>query len=268
MAKKALCVGVNDYPVAGMDLKGCVNDAKSWAGLLTKHYDFARRDVTVLLDSDATYDRILAELKALLAGAAAGDVLVFTNSSHGTYLADTGGEEADRYDEAMCPWDCKKQLLTDDELRELFAGLKRGVRLAVISDSCHSGSVTRAALPGFTPDERRVRFLHPRKLRKPVIEEVRRAARPRRREVYAESEMNELLLSGCRDDQYSYDAKIGRGYHGAMSYFAVKIIEEAGYDITWSQLARKLVPELKAARYDQEPQLEGRASAKRRQIFT
>lgn len=49
-------------------------------------------------------------------------------------------------------------------------------------------------------------------------------------------------MSGCRDDHYSYDAKIGRACQAAMSYFAVKIIEEAGYDITWSELARKLVP--------------------------
>lgn len=54
--------------------------------------------------------------------------------------------------------------------------------------------------------------------------------------------MKELLLSGCRDDQYSYDAKIGRACQGAMSYFAVKITEEAGYDITWSELARNSSP--------------------------
>ena len=40
MTKKALCVGINDYPIAGMDLKGCVNDAKAWSTLLRKHYDF------------------------------------------------------------------------------------------------------------------------------------------------------------------------------------------------------------------------------------
>ena len=38
--KRALCVGINDYPVAGADLKGCVNDAKAWAALLIDHFDF------------------------------------------------------------------------------------------------------------------------------------------------------------------------------------------------------------------------------------
>ena len=41
MAKKALCVGINDYPYDGSDLNGCVNDALAWADLLVGHYDFA-----------------------------------------------------------------------------------------------------------------------------------------------------------------------------------------------------------------------------------
>lgn len=266
--KRALCVGINDYPIAGMDLKGCVNDARSWAALLRTHYDFASRDVTVLLDGDATHDHVIAALDALLAGAVSGDVLVFTNSSHGTYLADTASEEADRYDEAMCPYDCRQKLITDDELRTRFADLPRGVRLTVISDSCHSGSVTRAALPGITPDDRRVRFLNPKKIRKPVIDDVRARAAPLRPEVHPESEMKELLLSGCRANQYSYDARIGRTYHGAMTWHALRVIEEAGHHLTYATLAKRLRGALAASSYDQEPQLEGRASFKRRQVFT
>ena len=45
-------------------------------------------------------------------------------------------------------------------------------------------------------------------------------------------------------------------------------IAAADYRITWSQLHRQLVPALEEAAYDQEPQLEGRAANKRRQIFT
>ena len=57
MVSRALCVGINDYPIRGMDLKGCVNDAKAWAAALTDHYDFATGDVTLLLDGDATKRR-------------------------------------------------------------------------------------------------------------------------------------------------------------------------------------------------------------------
>ena len=34
MRKRALCVGINDYPGSNMDLAGCINDAKDWQALL------------------------------------------------------------------------------------------------------------------------------------------------------------------------------------------------------------------------------------------
>src|SRR5262245_28802436 len=153
--KRALCVGINDYPVRDTDLKGCVNDAKAWAALLHDHFEFATEDITILLDEQATRDAILGALDALLASAKDGDILVFTNSSHGTYVFDEDGDET-RYDEAICPWDMKEHLIVDDELRERFHALPDGVHLTVISDSCFSGTVTRGGLP--TPDDRRRRF--------------------------------------------------------------------------------------------------------------
>lgn len=266
MTKRALCVGINDYPIRGMDLKGCVNDAKAWATLLTNHYDFAKGDVAMLRDKEATKANIVKGLKALLAGATRGDVLVFTNSSHGTYVADRNGDER-LYDEAICPWD--NEVLVDDELRELFTGLPQGVRLTVISDSCHSGSLTRALPPGRrTPDDRRVRFMNPRAIGLPAIKDVRRNAKPRRTAQGSQAAMNEILLSGCRDDQFAFDAKFGRKYHGAMSFTALGIIAGANYRITYGALHRKLVPALREAMFDQEPQLEGRPAHRRRQLFT
>jgi hypothetical protein len=267
MSKRALCVGVNRYPAPDLELKGCVNDAKGWAALLNEHYDFARADITLMTNSTATKAAVYHALGDLLAGARRGDVLVFTNSSHGTYLADRDGDES-LYDEALCPYDCEDELLVDDELRELFTGIPRGVRLTVISDSCHSGSATRDPGDPFAPDQRRSRFCDPRSIGRAGLSDVRRTARPRAAERYPESGMRELLLSGCRADQYSYDARFGRTFHGAMSLFAQQLIGAAGYRITYRQLHRQLVPALREANYDQEPQLEGRESFKRQQMFT
>ncbi|MBA3287684.1 MAG: caspase family protein [Acidimicrobiia bacterium] len=268
MAKRALCVGINEYPRAELELKGCVNDAKAWAALLKDHYDFASSDVTLLLDAKATKAKIMGGLRDLLAGAASGDVLVFTNSSHGTYRADVDGDES-LYDEALCPYDCDDNLIIDDELRELFADIPRGVRFTVVSDSCHSGSATRAPFePALTPDHRRARFCNPRLLGLRDINDVRRRARPRGADLHPESGMRELLLSGCRSDQYSYDAQFGRKFHGAMTHHALGIIADRKYRISYRALNNALVPRLREQLYDQEPQLEGRVSYKRRQIFT
>ena len=66
--KRALCVGINDYPVRGADLKGCVNDAKAWARLLEEHYRFEPANITMLLNKQATKQAILAALDDLIAG--------------------------------------------------------------------------------------------------------------------------------------------------------------------------------------------------------
>lgn len=259
MAKRAFCVGINDYPQAGMDLRGCVNDAHAWASLLTGHYDFAKTDVTVVLDKDAKHAALLAGLKSLLQGAQTGDVLVFTNSSHGTYLADTDGDEP-TYDEAMCPYDTQDHPLVDDELRALFADLPTGVHLTVVSDSCHSGSVTRRL------DDRLPRFMNPRAIGRPVLDEPRKAKR--RKELFPVSDMREVLLAGCKANQYSMDASFGGKPYGAFTYHALAAIRDADYRITPADLRDAVVTRLEDDNYDQVPQAEGADANLQRQLFT
>jgi metacaspase-1 len=269
VGRRALCVGINEYPLAGASLQGCVNDARAWAELLTTHYGFAPSDVALLLDAQATKANIMAGLRDLLTGARAGDVLVFANASHGTYIPDASGDET--YDQAMCPYDCADNLIVDDELRALFAkALPRGARLTIISDSCFSGTVTRVDLselmPGIAvPDERRVRFLSP------ALRGVRVLPNPwqaKPKDKVPQSRMKEVLLSGCSAKEYSYDALIEGTYHGAMTYFALQTIAEAGYELTYEELAARLSPLLEEADYNQHPQLEGRATNKRRPLFS
>ncbi|MGI8638591.1 MAG: caspase family protein [Pyrinomonadaceae bacterium] len=267
--RKALCVGINDYPYAGNDLNGCVNDAKGWAEILNKNFNFAGSDVKILLDSQATKKNVLDELKNLLAGAKAGDQLVYTNSSHGSYIADKDGDE-ETYDEIICPYDIDANQIVDDDLRGLFKNLPKGANLTVILDNCFSGTATRAAvsdlLPGLrTPDDRRVRFLSPALRGLPVLANPWKA-KPKRTIKYPESKMNEVLLSGCTDKEYSYDAYFNGIYHGAMTYFALRAIREANYQLNYAQLQQRL-RNLDDEGYPQHPQLEGKSVNKKRQIF-
>jgi metacaspase-1 len=265
MAKKALCVGINDYPYDGNDLNGCVNDAHAWADLLVEEFGFPRGDVKLLTDSQAKKSSIVQGIKDLLAGAKSDDVLVFSNSSHGSYVADTNQDEP-KYDEVLCPYDIAESAIVDDELRELFSGVAEGVRLTVISDSCFSGTVTRAAERP-TPDERRVRFLNPKLRGDPELPDPF-AAKPKRPEKYPQSGMKEILLSGANDHEYSYDAKIEGTYNGAMTYYAVKAIREGGTGMTYAQLQERLTTLVDEAGYPQHPQLEGKDENKQRPLFT
>lgn len=260
--RRALCVGINDYPVANADLKGCVNDARAWAEVLKDHFAFPRGDVELLLNRKATKKGILKGLDSLLAGAKKGDVLVFTVSAHGTYVVDSSGDE--NYDEAICPWDMKTDLILDDELRELFQALPTGCRVTVVSDSCFSGTLL-LAIPGITtPDDRRKRFIRPKVLGLPELPDVM-LAEP---EPFPESRMREVLISACNDHEEALDARFGHVYHGAMTYFALDILRTADYRITYQALWDALVVRLEQEGFAQEPQVEGKASAKKRLVFT
>ncbi len=271
MSKKAFCVGINDYPYEGSDLNGCINDAKAWADLLINHFDFSDSDVKIIADSEATKRNIINGIKDLLVRAKSGDVLVFTNSSHGSYIADTSGDEP-KYDEILCPYDVSDNVIVDDELRELFANIPKGVSLTIISDSCFSGTVTRTAvmenIPGLKlPDDRRLRFLSPAFRGDPVLENPWKA-KPKRHEKYPEKKMKEVLLTGSTDREYSHDAFFSGTYHGAMTYYALQAIQAANYKITYAQLASRVNFLIEDAGYPQHPQLEGNNKNKKRLIFS
>lgn len=253
MAKYAMCVGINDYPGTGSDLSGCVNDANDWA------QELGRRnfEVAKLLDGEAKKAAIVEGLRATLGRARAGDVVVFTYSGHGTWVPDDDGDEPDHRDEALCPHDVAKGPLLDDELHDLFADRARGVRVVFVSDSCHSGTVAKLApSPGGEP--RKVRFLSPEHYRAfheergSSLRELRRLERAPR---IGRSRGTALLLSGCRDFEFSYDAAFGGRANGAFTRAALDALKTLAADAsyrTWFKAIRKQLPSMA---YPQTPGL-------------
>src|SRR5678815_3771458 len=74
---------------------------------------------------------------------AAGDLYFLSYSGHGGQVPDVTGEEDDKKDETWCLFDGQ---LIDDELYYELSRFGEGVRILVLSDSCHSGTVTREAV--------------------------------------------------------------------------------------------------------------------------
>jgi metacaspase-1 len=134
-------------------------------------------------------------------------------------LPDKNGDEPDQRDETWVLYD---RQFVDDELFSLYATFKSGVRILVLSDSCHSGTCAKQ-LPNFlnpgalearfgTSDpagiERRVRTI-PLDVRRRVEEanealydEVQRST-PANDNVDLDASL--LLISGCQDNQTSAD---------------------------------------------------------------
>lgn len=177
---RALVIGVNAYPgitVGGLvgqkDLGGAVFDAKTFQGLLTSQFGVAPADIHVLLDAEATRERILGEFRTwLVEGTGAGDRVFFYFAGHGAAVRvqdpDTG---TSRMTSAIVPADAHGDLAQQPlgiqgmilgvEMRGLLDQLA-GRNVTVVADSCQSGSVSRDALhPFILPPTVRVRTLTP-----------------------------------------------------------------------------------------------------------
>jgi len=96
---------------------------------------------TVLLTKAGTRKAVLAGIRGAAAKLAPGDLFLLTYSGHGGQIPDASGDEADKQDETWCLYDGQ---LIDDELYFELGKFGPGVRILVLSDSCHSGTVTRA----------------------------------------------------------------------------------------------------------------------------
>lgn len=244
--KKAVCVGINNYPGIFNDLKGCVNDAKDWSAWL-QGLGF---EVSLMLDSQATRANVKSALQGLISVTNAGDIAVFTYSGHGTQVVESGSDEGDPYDEAICLYDGN---VIDDELRIILQGIHPQATLVVISDSCFSGSVTRIAgekaIPRFIP---------------PTVSTEGRIAR--QSFLLPQANMPEILITGCSDSEYSYDAEFNRRPNGAMTALALRVIQQ-NPSATYREFHIALRALLPSEDYPQSPQLEGSESNKDRRLF-
>jgi hypothetical protein len=242
--KLALCIGINDYPGTDNDLAGCRNDAEDWAAaLMSRGFDTRR-----LLDSAASGAAIRAGIGDLLSRAAAGDTVVITYSGHGTWVPDTNGDEPDHRDEALCPHDIAENgPLVDDDLHDLFAEAAPDVRTILISDSCHSGTLTRLHHPiGDRPG--RARFLAPSTFLRATLTPTRVSLRAPRSTA--------LLLSGCRDAEYSYDATFDGRPNGAFTYVALRALADLPPEATYRDWLHAIRTRLPSQDYPQTPALQ------------
>ncbi|MFN8258487.1 MAG: caspase family protein [Bacteroidales bacterium] len=246
--KKAICIGINNYPDPANQLNGCLNDAQDWSVLLTE-FGF---EVTKILDSEATKDNILNTFNNLVGEAGEGDVVVMTYSGHGTQVLDTNNDEEDFYDEALYVYDSE---IVDDDLREIIANVDNKAQIVVIADSCFSGTVTKAAIP---------ENLKPRFVRSESVPPTATLKKPFLSKV-AGMEMVEILLSGCNDKEYCYDAIINGKWNGAFTAYTIPLIQK---DLTYNQLYTKIREKLPSANYPQTPQLEGSDENKNLKVFT
>jgi hypothetical protein len=159
-----------------------------------------------LLTRAATSHAVIAALEQAAKDLKKGDMLFLTYSGHGGQVTDLNGDEKanDRKDETWVLFD---RQLVDDELYELYGKFRSGVRIVVLSDSCHSGTVTRS-IPPMLEGGPRVRAMP-----STLGQQVERANSSLYRGIQkahvgaerAKIAASVLLISGCMDNQLSLD---------------------------------------------------------------
>ena len=224
-------VDQNAYQPPPILLSGCINDANSMQQLASS---LGYRTLQ-LLDAQATSVNVLENIGTLSRTCRSGDIALITYSGHGGQVTDYNGDEPDGLDET---WVCYDRQVCDDELYALYGQFAAGVRIAVVSDSCHSGSVARSVINLATrealvrnplgkdmwPQNVRVTHSRPKYLPTTTCIADDRAKRSIYRTVQAltgparnvDISAELILLAGCQDNQFSQDGDVNGAFTEAL----------------------------------------------------
>ena len=174
-------------------------------------------EASKLLTEDATADAIKGAIEEVAGRLGPGDVFFGTYSGHGGQVPDKNAEEEpDRSDETWVAFDRE---IVDDELYALWAKFQPGVRIIVLSDSCHSGSVLKKIDDDDVPNPVATREAAAKESPpyRAMPRDVMIATYRAHEDLYdgiqssvvtapkAEIGATVLLISGCQDDQLSLD---------------------------------------------------------------
>lgn len=136
----SLHIGINQVDPrhygSQMPLKGAVPDAKDMYALATK----IGYEAFSLTDSAATTGNVAKRITKFAQRLKQGDIALITYAGHGSQIFDAGRDETDALDETWCLYD---RMLIDDEIYRLLGYFDEGVRVLIVSDSCHSGTAVR-----------------------------------------------------------------------------------------------------------------------------
>jgi hypothetical protein len=242
MAKaRAVCIGLNSvdpkhYQGWSGELTACEADAEDMAAI-AREQKFQK--ASLLLTKAASRARVKKEILSAARALKSGDLFMLSYSGHGGQLPDNNDDEPDGQDETWCLYDGE---FVDDELFLLWAKFRTGVRVLVFSDSCHSGTVTRATVreaalrAGTVPATVRSRNGHRAEAIDPTAtryrampEEAALATYRRNRKFYDRilaaipraKEMPKVkatvrLISGCQDNQLSQDGTFNGLFTGTL----------------------------------------------------
>jgi metacaspase-1 len=215
-----------------------------------------------LLTPQGTRAKVLAGIRAAAKVLKSGDLFFLTYSGHGGQVPDVTGEEPDKQDETWCLYDGQ---LIDDELYYELSRFVTGARIVVLSDSCHSGTVTRERVPAGTRSkmmpgdvgtrvyaehqsfydrlQRSVAKAAGKPVTDPDVALSQVAQSGRLAAVVKKFRPAVLLISGCQDNQTSMDGD----HNGAFTEQLLKVWANGAFEGNYAALHARIRARLPAS---------------------
>jgi uncharacterized caspase-like protein len=216
----ALVVGIDAYPYE-VSLDGAIKDAKDVQGALQRA---GVDQIATFFDAAARKDDMRAAWTRFVGSAVKGDTIIFTYAGHGAQMPElVAGDEADGLDEFLqLPGfdrsraaETEHEIIVDNELNAWFSEAEaKGVQVLFVSDSCHSGGMSRS-FSGKTRLAQAVTV----KLQPPSEEAVSGA------EVKEAQFRNVTVLAASLESQPSPEVIINGEPRGALSWSFARAVE-------------------------------------------
>ncbi len=256
----SLHIGINEvsaeyYGDIVPKLYGCIKDMQKMKSLAVK----LGYQTKTLENEAATSSRILDEIKSLSETAKPGDMVLITYAGHGAPIIDENNDEPDGYDEAWVTYD---GFLIDDKIYQSFQEFKKGVKILVVTDSCHNGTVTR--LVNFNKYKKRslrgdIRY---RFLELDLVNQIlsrngqtQRSLKITEKKKDKSSKTGQIelnvpvkLLAACADDQVAGENQNG----GLFTYHLIETFNNFNNSITYTSLIDNVKTRMPSS---QQPQI-------------
>jgi hypothetical protein len=236
--KKAFIIGIN-YNGTKNKLNGCINDANNVCNFI-KDFGFKNENINIMTDETQikpTFSNIINSFTNFIKSGNDGDLLFLYYSGHGSQTYDYNGDERDGKDELIITSDLAG--ITDDKLKQIIqSNLKKNVTLFCLFDCCNSGTILDLKYQYLSSNEYELN------------NDVSITDTDDK-----ETMGNVILLSGCRDEQYSYEIEQSNNLvQGIMTTNFINIVKSNPL-ISWRELLIKIRNIIKDKNIDQIPQL-------------
>lgn len=231
-------------------LSSCENDADTMGDIAS----IQGFKTSQLKTANATREAVVQAIRDAAGQLWAGDFFLLSYSGHGGQVNDLNDDEEDGSDDTWCLYDGQ---LLDDELGVLFAEFRSGVRVLMLSDSCHSGTMLRDAIMSDHIDEvieddfifsrampRRAALGTMRQNRSRYIDIQRSLPDPR-----PDIKASVRLLSGCQEHEQSF----GNKKTGRFTEAIKKVFDNGAFEGNYKQFHSAVVKAVSKAMNPQTP---------------